>query len=161
MPKKYILRSFAPGKKNDGQKKRNNLFFLSSYGMNQDDSIVKHALSLGQTETSNTHSPDIADYYDNDLNNFSFTKYADILRGSSQEFVPFFSKSYAQRREYLRQFANNGEIIFVLDTIADDAICFDANNYFAYLDVDKIKRSVNASYPRANELMDTCKNAFN
>lgn len=157
MARRYILKALAPGKRENGERKPNNLFSLSSYGMNQDESIIKHSLSIGNTETNSTYGSSISDYYDENSN---FSKYADITQGSSQQFVPFFSKSYSQRREYLRQFANNGEIIFVLDTIADDAITFDQNNYFAYLDIDKIKANINKNYPKANDLIDICKSSY-
>lgn len=68
--------------------------------------------------------------------------------------------SYPQRVEYLRQFSQQQTIAFVLDTIADEAIVLDENNYFAHLDVDKLRSNINIESEYAEELVQTCDKAF-
>ena len=57
----------------------------------------------------------------------------------SKKFIAFFDKDYKSRREYLRKFAMNGEIEFILDTLSDEAIVYDEGNYFVKPDVSKVK----------------------
>lgn len=68
--------------------------------------------------------------------------------------------SYTQRVEYLRQFAQQQTISFVLDTIADETIVLDENNYFAYLDINRLKSNINADSEYATQLIDSCDRAF-
>ena len=68
--------------------------------------------------------------------------------------------SYQQRVEYLRNFSQQQTISFVLDTVADEAIVLDENNYFAHLDVDKLKMNISANSEIGEELIDTCERAF-
>lgn len=159
---KYILRNFAPGTSYNHRKKGNNLFNLSNIGLNTSDSIIKSSLSYGVTQTNGVGYDGglgISDY-GYDFYKTPFAKYRDITT-SNGEFVAFFNKSYTLRRDYLRQFAKNGEITFVLETIADEAIVFDNTNYFAILDEDKLKASINANNEYAQQVISEAKKAFN
>lgn len=75
--------------------------------------------------------------------------------------------SYVQRRDYLRQFACDMEITFILDTVTNEAIVPDENGFFAHLDLDRLKLSINKSYNNkqtgtdADRLIRDCKIAFN
>ena len=134
MPKKrYVLRKFAPGSNDNGRKSPNTLFSISSASINFAKDLTKSSLSLGVTETSEGNYDGLyTDILPNPKNAKSFSKYRDIVSVSG-EFIAFFNKSYPLRRDYLRQFAQNGEINFVLETIADETIVYDSNNYFASL----------------------------
>jgi hypothetical protein len=46
--------------------------------------------------------------------------------------IAFFQMDYISKRERLRDVASNGEIEFVLETIADDSIVYDDDNRFCY-----------------------------
>jgi len=59
-----------------------------------------------------------------------------------KKFIAFFDKDYKSRREYLRRFAMNPEIEFILDTVSDEAIVFDSANYFCQPEVTKVKEIV-------------------
>ena len=97
--------------------------------------------------------------YDDDTDVTPFTKYKDITKNQSESYA-YYDLSYAQRVEYLRQFAQQKTIEFVLDTIADETIVPDENNYFAYLDVDKLKSNISADAEGADELLQVCDKAF-
>lgn len=57
-------------------------------------------------------------------------------------------------------FSQQQTISFVLDTVADEAIVLDENNYFAQLDLDRLKANINADSPLADKLIENCKKAF-
>ena len=158
--KHFILKHFSPGTAGNGQRRVNNLFNLSSVGLKTEQNLIKSSLSLGVTETNEDQGDGS---YLNDLSDsfFSsaFAQYRDITK-TNGEFVAFFNKSYPLRREYLRQFSQNGEINFVLDTIADEAIIQDENNYFAYLDMDRLKANINKNYLDADNLLNDADKAF-
>ena len=161
MPKKrYVLRKFAPGSNDNGRKSPNTLFSISSASINFAKDLTKSSLSLGVTETSEGNYDGLyTDILPNPRNAKSFSKYRDIVSVSG-EFIAFFNKSYPLRRDYLRQFAQNGEINFVLETIADETIVYDSNNYFASLDLDKLKSKIRKDYEKADNLIEACNIAF-
>ena len=153
MAKKYILRSFSPGKKQHN--KVNTLINLSALGLNAQQSLIKNSLSMGATETSSAYGVSASLYpYDEELEASPFSKYKDLTKNSSES-VAYFDMSYPQRVEYLRMFAQQQTIAFVLDTIADEAIVLDENNYFAHLDIDKLKMNISANSEMGDRLIDT------
>jgi hypothetical protein len=48
--------------------------------------------------------------------------------------ISFFDQSYIRKREELRNFAMQDEIEEILDTMCDEAIVYDAKNFFCYPD---------------------------
>lgn len=138
---------------------------LSALGINTDRDIIKSSLALGVTETAENNGSDNLTY-GGKLVNSKFDKYRDITKNSNQSFA-FFDLSYTQRRDYLRQFACDMEIAFILDTITNEAIVPDENGFFAHLDLDKLKLSINKSYNNkatssdADKLIRDCKIAYN
>lgn len=162
MAKKYTLLQFAPGTKNNNKPKTYNLFGLSSIGLDEDQNVIKSSLSLGYTQTQESWSSPTGSIndYSEDFWNSPFAQYRDITKNNS-EFVAFFDNTYEVRRTYLRQFAQNGEIQFVLDTICDEAIVVDENNYFAQVDLDKLKANLNVKYEKTEDLLKCCETSFN
>lgn len=163
MPTKYIARKFNPGKADHN--KINTLINLSSLSLNSAQSILKTSLALGSTQTSNYSGDSLTPF--NDILNQDqnkFTQYADITKNTSQSYA-YYDLSYQQRREQLRQFASQQTISFVLDTIADESIILDENNYFAQLDLNLLKLKLNTNYKGANgetadDLIKNCQKAF-
>ena len=49
-----------------------------------------------------------------------------------KKYIAHYDKEYAGRREFLRKFSMNGEIQWALDTIADECIVQDEQNFFCY-----------------------------
>ena len=149
MAKKYKLVSFSPGTKDNGKVVTSNLFNLSAISMTNADKLIKHSLAVGASETAAEATDFLGDY-----NNF-----IDLTKESTN-FIAFFDKSYPLRREYLRQFAQNSEIITVLDIIADESIVNDEQNYFAYLNIDRLKSKINKNYEKSAELIEICEAAY-
>lgn len=162
MAKKFVVRKFNPNKSYHND--INSLINLSSLGIDTEKNIVKSSMALGVSETDagNVNIQNLD--YTGGLYNSKFTKYRDITKTQSNAYA-FFDMSYTQRRDYLRNFACDNEINFIIDTITNEAIVPDDNGYFASLDVDKLKLSINKSYNKNNKTADTlirdCKIAFN
>lgn len=157
MAKKYILRQFKPGDKTHN--KINTLINLSALGLNASQSIIKNSLSLGASETTNSAMQQTLYPYDEDYAATPFQKYKDITNNSAESYA-YYDLSYPQRVEYLRLFSQQQTIAFVLDTVADEAIVLDENNYFAQLDLDRLKANINAESKIADKLIENCKKAF-
>lgn len=116
-------------------------------------------MSLGASETSNSAMNQTLYPYDEDYDNTVFNRYKDITKNASESYA-YYDLSYPQRVEYLRLFSQQQTIAFVLDTVADEAIVLDENNYFAQLDLDRLKANINADNPHSEILIENCKKAF-
>lgn len=150
MAKKFKLVSFAPGTKDNGKvQPTNNLFDLTSISISSTDKVIKHSLALGANETADRDADFLGAY----------SNYMDLTKESTN-FIAFFDKSYPLRREYLRQFAQNAEIISVLDIISDEAIINDEQNYFAYLNIDRLKSKINKNYKDSAKLIEICEKSY-
>jgi len=104
---------------------------LSRLGMNWEDKVIRQSKTIGVTEA--------------DIGNQGFMPedflYSLALADIGQKkFIAYFDKDYKQKREYLRRFAMNGEIEFMVETIADEAIVYDDKNLFCRPDVSILKR---------------------
>ena len=96
---------------------------ISGLGMKYDDMIIKQSRAIGTTESQAGG----ADFNPRDM------MYALALADVSQKkYIPIFDKDYPSRRDFLRQFALNSEIDWMITTLSDEAIVFDETNYFAY-----------------------------
>lgn len=96
---------------------------ISGLGMKYDDMVIKQSKAIGTTESQLGGS----DFNPRDL------MYALALSDISQKkYTPIFDKDYPGRRDFLRKFALNSEIDWMVTTITDEAIVFDETNYFAY-----------------------------
>ena len=164
--KKFILKNFAPGTKYNNTKKTNNLFNLSSLGIDSNQKAIKTSLALGTSQTNDLNQ--VSSVYNDSNDNFGndgdlfkskYLEYRDLTK-SNGEFIAFFNKSYSLRRDYLRQFAKNGEINFVLETISDEAIVTNENNYFAELDIDKLKSNLNKNNTIVDQLISNVEISF-
>ena len=156
MAKKYILRKFRPGSKEHN--KVNTLVSLNTLGLSSNNALLKNSLASGASE-SNLSNTSLLYPYNNDAEANDFAKYRDITKSADENYA-YFELSYAQRVEYLRMFAQQQTISFVLDTVADDVIVFDENNYFAKLDIKQLKANVSAGSKKGDELVETCEKAF-
>lgn len=163
MPTKFVARKFNPGK--DDHNKINTLINLSSLSLNASQSILQTSLALGATETGSGYATDtIMQYGDEMVNDNAFIKYRDITKNNSQSYA-YYDLSYTQRREQLRNFSQIPTISFVLDTISDETVILDENNYFATLDLELLKLKLNSQYKgpdgrSADDLIKNCQKAF-
>ena len=102
---------------------------LSNLGMKFDDMVVKQSKAIGATEAQFASEGPMPQ----DL--LYTLAMADI---GTHKYVCFFDKDYKNRREFLRKFCMNGEIEFIIDTIADEAIVYDDKNFFCYPDTNNL-----------------------
>jgi len=112
---------------------RNNPFFsnvlnalrkIGSFGMSYGDMVVKNSQAVGTTEAIFTQRGGILD------ENFLYTlRKADT---TAKQYIAYFDKDYKNKKTYLRNFALNPEIEFILDTVCDEAIVYDDKNFFSY-----------------------------
>ncbi len=116
---------------------------LSNLGMRYDDMVLKQSRAVGVTEAEFGNQGFLPEEFLYSL------ALADI---GQKKFIAFFDKDYKSRREYLRKFAMNGEIEFILDTLSDESIVYDEGNYFARPDVSKVREIL--SPEKANEIIE-------
>lgn len=116
---------------------------ISALGMKYDDMVIRHSRAIGPTEAT------LGEYAPKDL------AYAFALADVSQKkYTAIFDKDYPSRRDYLRKFALNSEIDFMITTLADEAIVYDDKNFFAYpsvanLDIsDEIRDAISDEYKK-------------
>jgi hypothetical protein len=103
---------------------------LANLGMRYEDMVIRQSRAVGVTE---------AEFGNQGYLPEEFLYSLALSDVGSKKFIAFFDKDYKSRREYLRKFAMNGEIEFILDTLSDEAIVYDEGNYFARADVSKVK----------------------
>jgi len=94
---------------------------LSSLGMRYDDMVVKQSKAIGATEAAFAAEGPLPE----DL--LYTLAFADI---GQKKYTVYYDKDYKGRREFLRKFAMNGEIEFILDSICDEGIVYDEKNFF-------------------------------
>lgn len=99
---------------------------LSKFGSRYDDLLLKNSKAIGFVE-GQLASRSTTLNSGNDLLKFSMA-IADTTSQLRTKAIAFFQLDYAVKRERLRDIASNGEIEFVLDTIADDMIVYDEEN---------------------------------
>jgi len=103
---------------------------LSNLGMKYGDMVVRQSKAIGPTEAAFAAEGPMPE----DL--LYTLAYADI---GQKKYTAYFDKDYKSRRDFLRKFAMNGEIEFILDTICDEAIVYDDKNFFCKPDTSNIE----------------------
>jgi len=103
---------------------------LANLGMRYEDMVVRQSRAVGVTE---------AEFGNQGYLPEEFLYSLALSDVGSKKFIAFFDKDYKSRREYLRKFAMNGEIEFILDTLSDEAIVYDEGNYLARTDTSKVR----------------------
>jgi hypothetical protein len=127
------------------QRIRESVKSLSNFGMRYGDMVIKNSQAIGSIEADFMKKQSI----DDESLLYSLGRQDTTTR----QFISYYDKDYAGKRDYLRKFALNPEIEYILDTVCDEAITFDPYNFFAYpaflnlTDVkDKIKNRLDENY---------------
>lgn len=107
---------------------RSRLTELSRFGMKYDDLLIKNSQAIGFIESQMSGA---GSGMQNDLIQATLAM-SDTTSSLKTKSIAFFQLDYITKRERLRDIASNGEIEFILETIADDAIVFDDDNRFCY-----------------------------
>ena len=139
MPKKYILKSLngqydgGDGHNSATRRLETNLLNLSTIGIKWNNSLIKQMRGLGIEETSSTSQYGMdGTPFENEF------KEHNSIAGQNQ-YIAFFDQSYSMRRDFLRKFAMQAEIQFVLDTIANEVVINDDMHYFAYPNTTRLR----------------------
>ena len=121
---------------------------ISGLGMRYDDMVIRQSKAIGTTESQLGGS----DFNPRDL------LYALAMSDISQKkYTPVFDKDYPARRDFLRKFALNSEIDWMITTITDEAIVFDETNYFAHPSTSLMEMKEKME----DELLDQFKKIYN
>ena len=102
-----------------------NLSRIGKFGMQYEDMVIRNSQTVGQTESQmfseegNGFTNDSAFYWTLGYQDTRIRKY-----------IAYFDKDYLGKRDFLRKFALNGEIDFILETISDEAVNYDDKNFF-------------------------------
>jgi uncharacterized protein YihD (DUF1040 family) len=95
---------------------------LATLGLRYNDDIVKNSKSIGPTQAAFGVDQQ---HLDDDI------VYALSMADTNEKkYIAVFDTDYPSKREFLRKFALNSEIDWILDTITDEAIVYDDKNYF-------------------------------
>jgi hypothetical protein len=119
------------------QKIRDSVKNLSNFGIRYGDMVVKNSQAIGATEAEFLKKGPIED----ETTFFSLGRQDTTTR----QYISYFDKDYAGKRDYLRKFSLNPEIEYILDTVCDESITYDSYNFFAYpafLNLSNLKKSV-------------------
>lgn len=125
-----------------------NIRYLSALGMKWDDKLIKQSKSIGIAEAQE----------DTMYNMYGQSQYYSGQDIGQKEFIAFYDKEYPVRRDFLRRFAMNGEIEYVLETIADETVVYDEAGYFAYPNTKTLKSVLKEE--KAKIIVDDINEAF-
>jgi hypothetical protein len=98
---------------------------VPSFGMKYNDLVVKNSQAISRSESELLGKG--AGFYDDD-EDFIFSL-ADRDSGG-KKFIGYFDSQYTFKRDFLKKFALNSEIEWILDTMCDEAIVYDDKNFF-------------------------------
>ena len=140
MPR-YILKSLGSSiaQANQGANRafERNLLNLSALGIKWNSSLIKQIRTNDDFDAANDTglgNVNRSMFAGDDL----FTRQYENLAGNNK-FIAFHDQTYQMRRDFLRKFALQGEIDYVLDTIADEVIVNDEMHYFAYPNTKQLR----------------------
>lgn len=106
------------------QRIRDSIKNLSNFGLRYGDMVIKNSQAIGTTEAEFLKKGPIED----ETTFFSLGRQDTTTR----QYISYFDKDYAGKRDYLRKFSLNPEIEYILDTVCDESISYDGYNFFAY-----------------------------
>jgi len=144
----FSLRNLDRGPQTFMDNIQRNIRYLSIFGMRWDQNIIKQSKAIGITEIQE----------DSMYSLYGQHQLASGMDINQKEFIAFFDKEYATRRDFLRRFAMNGEIEHVLEVIADETIILDDANFFAYPNTRKLKSVLKAE--KAKEIVDDLNESY-
>ena len=136
--KVYVLKSVSKGGRDVDQDDANferNLLNMSSLGIKWNTNLIRSMRGIGAEESGTADMNNATMNPGFELDSFRYHK---NLAGHN-EAIAFFDQSYAMRRDFLRQFALQCEIDYVIEMIANEVIVLDDMNYFAYPDTKNMK----------------------
>lgn len=114
---------------------------LGSFGMDYKDMVIQDSMAIGITEANMRERFG----FSQDDEDFIYSIAAQDT--SVRKYIAYFDKDYPFKRDFLRTFALNAEIEYILDTICDEAIVYDEKNFFCHpsmINMDLDEKVVNS-----------------
>ena len=154
MPKRFILKSIGNKREGNSISRRleTNLLNFSALGIKWNSSLIKQMRGVGADETA------MNDGMTNSMmgDDVEFRRHSNIA--GQNDFIAFYDQSYHMRRDFLRKFALQGEIDYVLETIADETIINDDMHYFAYPNTKRLKSILSKEHGK--EIVDAINESY-
>lgn len=100
---------------------------IGSFGMEYKDMVIKNSQAVGVTEANMRERSGF------NLDDEEFIYSLAAQDTSNKKYIAFYDREYPAQREFLRKFALNAEIEWILDIITDEAIVYDDKNFFCNL----------------------------
>lgn len=159
MPKKrYVLRTVVDGYagySDDYTTSRpfeRNLLDLSGVGIKWNTSLIKSSRTSGIDDQVNSFGMFPTPGIDTD-------PFSEIATFSGQnDYIAKSDQSYVARRDFLRKFALQNEVEYVVETVANSVIVKDEYGYFAYPDTKNLKARLRAQ--NAKQIVDDINYAY-
>lgn len=142
-----------PEDRNPNRPFERNLLNLSSLGIKWNTSIIRSMRSV-PTDEEQTQQSSLYPGYGYDMD--GFVQYKSMA--GHNDYIALFDQQYVMRREFLRKFALQGEIDYVVETIANEAVVLDDMNYFCYPDTKAMKARLRED--TGKEVIDDLNEAF-
>ena len=154
MPKRFILKSLgSQNTESISRRLEGNLLNLSAIGIKWNSSLIKQMRGIGAEESALNDGIGNNTVINDDI---EFRRHSNIA--GQNDFIAFYDQSYQMRRDFLRKFALQGEIDYVLETIADETIINDDMHYFAYPATKRLKSILNKD--NGKDIVDGINNAY-
>jgi hypothetical protein len=99
---------------------------LGTFGMDYNDLVIKDSMAVGISEANLRERFGFSE----DDEDFIYSIAAQDT--SIRKYIAYFDKDYPFKRDFIRKFALNAEIEYILDTICDEAIVYDEKNFFCH-----------------------------
>lgn len=120
---------------------------LSSFGMYYDDLIIQRRQGAGETETNAGGSGAIGHSIYGGYGSAQWDQR--LLAAMAMQDIgglkalAIYDSNYIGKRDFLRSFSLNDEVVEILDTISDEAIVYDDKNWFCYPDTQGLESFLN------------------
>ena len=159
MAKKYILK--AVGNEGSYYSRANrpfeqNLLNLSALDIKWNTSLIKNIRSLNDVNSGANYQMSGMGSGMIDPNDEFMKMYSNVA--GHNDYIAYYDQTYKMRRDFLRKFALQAEIDYVLETIADETIINDDMHYFAYPNLKKIKSLLKKD--KGKEIVDGLNESF-
>ena len=99
---------------------------LGSFGMEYKDMVIQDSMAIGVSEA------DMRERFGFTDSDEDFIYSIAAQDTSNRKYIAYFDKDYPVKRDFLRTFALNAEIEYILDTICDEAVVYDEKNFFCH-----------------------------
>jgi hypothetical protein len=99
---------------------------LGSFGMDYKDMVIQDSMAIGISEA------DLRERFGFSGDDEDFIYSIAAQDTTNRKYIAYFDKDYPFKRDFLRTFALNAEIEYILDTICDEGIVYDEKNFFCH-----------------------------